>query len=375
MSDPHTKAAILDSHADSIRTQMGQCTLSMESSNQIVDALSQSAFKQETQDALKRCLAQRLVQRTSPGKPPKRSTQALKDIGPFLKESDVTYLACADHTLAAKVARVASVFVQVGCTNPTEQSSGKAMAYLHKECGVAALSDAQTFYQSVQEFKAAVKSHAKTQPLPSTHLTMYSTPEALPADLHDRAYSAEPPVGQPGTTLGGNVGPLRGSHTSIKATKKSAQPPVLVTTAADSMIGPNSFFSSMAQMLTAYAQNGHAQPQQQQPQITMTTPKQQLALQDVQQSSPPRAETAHGDLASPAASANEPLTPKMQAEAMLAAWDMRSEQRKAEQTAQEDDGNNDNQKDEKGAGGKKVVPKKKPAGKITVILSERGRLA
>ena len=48
---------------------------------------------------------------------------------------------------------------------------------------------------------------------------------------------------------------------------------------------------------------------------------------------------------------------------MLAAWDMRSEQRKAEQTAQEDD-NNDNQKDEKGAGGKKVVPKKKPAGKI-----------
>ena len=197
---------------------------------------------------------------------------------------------------------------------------------------------------------------------------MYSTPEALPADLHDRAYSAEPPVGQPGTTLGGNVGPLRGSHTSIRGTKKSAQPPVLVTTAADSIMGPNGFFSSMAQMLSAYAQNAHVQPQQQQPQITMTTPKPQLALQDVaasaQQSSPPRAETAHGDLASPAASANEPLTPKMQAEAMLAAWDMRSEQRKAEQTAQEDDGNNDNQKDEKGAGGKKVVPKKKPAGKI-----------
>ena len=257
VADPHTKAAILDSHADSIRTQMGQCTLNMESSNQIVDALSQSAFKQETQDALKRSLAQRLVQCTSPGKPPKRSTQA---IGPFLKESDVTYLGCADHTLAAKVARVASVFVQVGCTNPTEQSSGKAMAYLHKECGVAALSDAQTFYQSVQEFKAAVKSHAKTQPLPSTHLTMYSTPEAVPADLHDRAYSAEPPVGQPGTTLGGNVGPLRGSHTSIKGTKKSAQPPVLVTTAADSMMGPNGFFSSMAQMLSAYAQNAHVQP-------------------------------------------------------------------------------------------------------------------
>ena len=232
VADPHTKAAILDSHADSIRTQMGQCTLNMESSNQIVDALSQSAFKQETQNALKRSLAQRLVQRTSPGKPPKRSTQALKDIGPFLKESDVTYLGCADHTLAAKVARVASVFVQVGCTNPTEQSSGKAMAYLHKECGVAALSDAQTFYQSVQEFKAAVKSHAKTQPLPSTHLTMYSTPEALPADLHDRAYSAEPPVGQPGTTLGGNVGPLRGSHTSIRGTKKSAQPPCAASAAA-----------------------------------------------------------------------------------------------------------------------------------------------
>ena len=201
VSEEQTKNAILDSHAESLKSQIRSCSITADDSSTVLSALDKSAFSQESQDALKRALAERLVELVSPSKIVKRSTQSLKDIGPFLRQCDVEYFSSPEYAVTAKVDRMAFIFARLGCSNPNEQTSGKAMAFLKEEFQVAALNDPQTFYQKLQEFKASVKSHSKNVPAPSTHLTAYSTPQALPQDLHERAYKEAQPAVFPAQRL------------------------------------------------------------------------------------------------------------------------------------------------------------------------------
>ena len=333
VSEEQTKNAILDSHAESLKSQIRSCSITADDSSTVLSALDKSAFSQESQDALKRALAERLVELVSPSKIVKRSTQSLKDIGPFLRQCDVEYFSSPEYAVTAKVDRMAFIFARLGCSNPNEQTSGKAMAFLKEEFQVAALNDPQTFYQKLQEFKASVKSHSKNVPAPSTHLTTYSTPQALPQDLHERAYKEAPPAGL-SSSASGSVGPLRGSHGSIKSTKKPLEVvtgPAPVNFDASLL---NGVFTSFSQMMAAYNSQGLMQPN---PQISFARAKPQLALEDAPaattpSAAPPPATPTHTSttpVSDEKSSSQEPLNPKEQAEAMLAAWEKRAEERKS----------------------------------------------
>ena len=50
--------------------------------------------------------------------------------------------------MTAKVDRMAFIFARLGCSNPNEQTSGKAMAFLKEDFQVAALNDPQTFSEA-----------------------------------------------------------------------------------------------------------------------------------------------------------------------------------------------------------------------------------
>ena len=60
-----------------------------------------------------------------------------------------SFLSNGDHSLEAKVARMAAVFVRLGCSNPTEPSSGRAISLLHSNFEMTQLHHPQTFYNKV----------------------------------------------------------------------------------------------------------------------------------------------------------------------------------------------------------------------------------
>ena len=207
------------------------------------------------------------------------------------------------------------------------------MAFLKEEFQVAALNDPQTFYQKLQEFKASVKAHSKNLPTASTHLTTHSTPEALPQDLRERAYKEAPPAGL-ASSASGSVGPLRGSHGSIKSTKKPLE---VATGAAPHNLDAGmltGMFTSFSQMMAAYSSQVQTQLS---PQITFPRAKPQLALEDAPaattaSAAPPPAtltRTSTTPVTDEKVDSQEPLSPKEQAEAMLAAWEKRAEERKS----------------------------------------------
>ncbi len=370
MEDGDAKNGILTSHANSLKVQLGSVTLDTETAKQIVDEVAASVFSTPLKDGLKKAIADRLVQCVSPSSCAKRSTQALLDISPFLTEKDVEFFSNTDYNIEAKVNRLALVFARLGCTNPTEQSTGRAVAMLQQSFRLTALDDAQVFFSHVQNFKTYLKAHIKTLPSASHHLTTYSTPDALPEELRARAYvGQEQPANFKATPGASSVGPLRGSHTLIKKQKtmRTSQPMQIVqnggssgsdasmmnammasTATGNPMAHPimNLMFSSMSNMFEAFANQ-----QSQGGGLTLRTPSRKqnrLALMDGspeaaaatqspsstalpdQETPPPAGAAGNGQTQSPEA-ASKPLSPKEQAEAMMLAWDARAADRIAEQ--------------------------------------------
>ena len=117
---------------------------------------------------------------------------------------------------------MAAVFVRLGCSNPTEPSSGRAVSLLHSNFEMTQLGDPQTFYNKVSDFKAAVKSLAKGADQPEVHLTLYSTPDALPPALYQKAYPEGGPAGVRRNSAARSLGPLRKSSSSIRLNTQQA---------------------------------------------------------------------------------------------------------------------------------------------------------
>ena len=115
----------------------------------------------------------------------------MEDVGPFLTEADVEVLSNVDMTLLSKVQRLASVLARIGCINPTEPTFGKALTLLKNSFNCTGLADPKTFYDSVQDLKGSLRSQCKSWPVPTCHLTNFSSPDALPQELFDRAFAQE----------------------------------------------------------------------------------------------------------------------------------------------------------------------------------------
>ena len=259
-----------------------------------------------------------------------------------------------DHSLEAKVARMAAVFVRLGCSNPTEPSSGRAVSLLHSNFEMTQLGDPQTFYNKVSDFKAAVKSLAKGADQPEVHLTLYSTPDALPPALYQKAYPEGGPAGVRRNSAARSLGPLRKSSSSIRLnTQQAGQQPQLQLPGSSSSVALPNFmmnpgmmqqamqmnpmlmmqpsFGSFGQMVNAFAGPG-SQASSWRPSLTSPRPnKPLLMLQDGTQgshaSSPDESQEsqapAEASKHSQVPEAGKPLSPSEQAKAMLAAWDAR----------------------------------------------------
>ena len=161
-----------------------------------------------------------------------------------------------DHSLEAKVARMAAVFVRLGCSNPTEPSSGRAVSLLHSNFEMTQLGDPQTFYNKVSDFKAAVKSLAKGADQPEVHLTLYSTPDALPPALYQKAYPEGGPAGVRRNSAARSLGPLRKSSSSIRLnTQQAGQQPQLQLPGSSSSVALPNFMMNPGMMQQAMQMN------------------------------------------------------------------------------------------------------------------------
>ncbi|CAE7525510.1 unnamed protein product [Symbiodinium sp. CCMP2592] len=107
------------------------------------------------------------MERAGGNKKAKKSTQELSDVGPFLSEADVACISNRELNTLARVTRLGLVFSRVGCTNPTEQSRGRATSFLKSHMGVAELSEPSEFLKSAgsdrQVHKCPEKSKVATQ--------------------------------------------------------------------------------------------------------------------------------------------------------------------------------------------------------------------
>ncbi|OLQ10248.1 hypothetical protein AK812_SmicGene6070 [Symbiodinium microadriaticum] len=309
IKDEKSRADLLSAQAVSIREQIMNVTLTSSDCDQLVEAIDQSDFSDESKTELGKAVLQQLGKAAK--KVPKRSNQTVEDLGPFLTTTDVEMLTNVDMTLLSKVQRLATVLARIGCMNPTEPTYGKALTLLKKHFHMSSLQDPKTFYDSVQDLKASLKSQ-KTWGLPTVHITTYSTPDALPQELFDRAFSEEKPAGFQATVMG-RLGPLRKSSLAIREESSGSA-------------GPGPFMLNLA----------GTRPNPQFTNTPMMNPMMHTMMNSFMGvapiATPPRASTM------PASAAEQlpPLSPSEQANAMMAAWNAKADQKRDEQMGDDD---------------------------------------
>ncbi|CAE7658968.1 UBC6 [Symbiodinium sp. KB8] len=212
LADEGTRQRVLSAQAHSLEQQLKATVVTTDMVQQITMAIQESPFTASQKDSILAALSEKVLH--GDGKKGKKSTQELQDIGPFLTEEDVQYLTKTELNNLAKVTRLAEVYARVGCTNPTENTCGRAISFLKEYMQVPGLTDPPTFLRSVQDFKAALKSAAKKTPGSSMHIAKFTTPDALPDEVKNRLFSESKPSDMQSGPVG-IYGPLRKSHKSI----------------------------------------------------------------------------------------------------------------------------------------------------------------
>ena len=183
------------------------------------------------------------------------------------------------------------------------------------------------FYNTVQDFKASLKSQFKSNPSGSTtHVHNFTTPADLPSDVYARAYAEEGPSGHAG--LGGSIGPVRKSSTMLKSQNNQKVPTLDLAVPSPNNMANMMMqgFQSMQHMFNVFA-NAQQHGTSSQANIVMNNntttnpPKQTLALTNAPDaaSSPARAEPEK---------TQPPLTPEEQVSNMLSSWKNRQEENK-----------------------------------------------
>ncbi|CAE7669351.1 UBC6 [Symbiodinium sp. CCMP2592] len=384
LADESTRQQVLCAQAHSLLQQLKATVITGDMVEQCTRAIQESPFTDSQKDTFLTALSEKVLQSGGDGKKVKKTTQELEDIGPFLSEEDVQYLTKTELNSLAKVTRLAEVYARVGCTNPTENTCGKAVSFLKEYMHVPGLTDPPTFLKSVQDFKVALKSAAKKVPAPSMHIAKFTTPEALPDEVAKRLFAES----KPSDMQSGPVaiyGPLRKSHKSITGgTTSTAAPssfqhgmmggmmagmPMMPSMMPMSVHG--SPVMSMQQMMQTYAQQyaqqclgqqgprGGSLPnlvffnqggqQGHQNQESFNQPGQQATVLQKQLTGGDQQSAPGGELVpftqpqgEPRVQQNQsetkpPMTAAAQAEAMLDAWNNRKQLEKDDKEDKEDD--------------------------------------
>ena len=329
MTDQPTKDRMIESCMESARKQISGLRLTDSAEVQGLFATIQSlVFSNMHKDELMRAIGDRYVSCSTPkSQGTKKSMQCIEDPGCFLRPSDATFIHNPNHTIKSKANRMALLFCALNCSCPTEPSSGRAVGVLKNDFNLKELEDPQVFYNTVQDFKAALKSHFKTNPSGSvSHVHNFTTPGDLPSDVYARAYAEEEPSGHAG--LGGSIGPLRKSSTILKSQNNQKVPTLDLAVPSPNNMANMMMqgFQSMQHMFNVFAgaqQHGMSS----QANIVMNNntttnpPNQTLALTNAPdaQSSPARAEPEK---------AQPPMTPEEQVHTMLSSWKNRQEENK-----------------------------------------------
>ena len=329
MTDQPTKDRMIESCMESARKQISRLRLTDSAEVQTLFATVQSLnFSNSQKDELMQQIGDRFVAcRTPKSQASKKCMQTMDDPGCFLRVSDVTFISDPNHTIKAKANRMAMVFCSINCSCPTEPTSGRAVGVLKNDFGLKELDDPQVFYNTVQDFKASLKSQFKSNPSGSTtHVHNFTTPADLPSDVYARAYAEEGPSGDAG--LGGPIGPVRKSSTMLKSQNNQKVPTLDLAVPSPNNMANMMMqgFQSMQHMFNVFA-NAQQHGTSSQANIVMNNntttnpPKQTLALTNAPDaaSSPARAEPEK---------TQTPLTPEEQVSNMLSSWKNRQEENK-----------------------------------------------
>ena len=169
----------------------------------------------------------------------------------YCRRSDIDYVRDHSKSLSQVALRMRTLMNAVGCTRPSEQSFGAVAAF------VACLREPDmtpiALHALVMELKQVV-SMPKNQFAPGdVVLKVYpESPDKLPTELYDNAYSDESPESIDVPEFGAvyNRCPKRRSHTTVASpSSDSRSSPASVPT-----IGPDFSASTMMHMFQAFAQ-------------------------------------------------------------------------------------------------------------------------
>ena len=101
LTDESTRERVLSAQAHSLLQQLRATVVTGDMVEQITRAIQEAPFTETQKDTLLAALSEKVL--PGDGKKPKKSTQELQDIGPFLSEEDMQYLTKTElNNLATK---------------------------------------------------------------------------------------------------------------------------------------------------------------------------------------------------------------------------------------------------------------------------------
>ena len=142
--------------------------LTPQNAQTLVEAVKAAGMGNRHKDAILNAISERLAENLSKTSKQSRPNQVIEDVAPFLTASDVHFLEKAEYSLLARVQRVADVYARTFCWNPNEPSRGKAIHLLQQHFACPDLANPQVFYNSLQDFKARLKTMTNNKTPPTT---------------------------------------------------------------------------------------------------------------------------------------------------------------------------------------------------------------
>ncbi|CAE7508984.1 UBC6 [Symbiodinium sp. CCMP2592] len=258
LQDDTARQHVLTAQLHSLEQQLKAMDLGNEDMEPLMKTIADSPFSPGQKDQLITIVSEKIA-KAAASKRTKKCTQELPDVAPFLSEDDVSCLSNPDLNVLAKVTRLSMVFSRVGCSNPTEQSCGRAISFLKQHMQVAELGEPGEFLKSVQDFKAALKGHVKKMLPASVHVQTFSTPDQLPKDLAERCFKDSPQASVRSGPVG-ITGPVRKSHKSVSPSTSASSwqhqpgmfPSHMLPSHVPLLPSHGQQFMTMQQMMQAY---------------------------------------------------------------------------------------------------------------------------
>ena len=178
---------LLGSHADSIKAQILNNTISDEEVKSLTGVIQGLPFTAEQQSELLVALSTSLLRAQKGAHQGTSRSQVIVDLIPYLTSKEWESMNDAALALKVKLRKLADILIRLDCMYPNEPTKVHVVSVC-KSCGHPELNDPQTFNMNLKLFKGyltdARKRGKHERDAGSPHIGLYNGNPLRPAEVH-----------------------------------------------------------------------------------------------------------------------------------------------------------------------------------------------